>query len=88
MLYVKSYTSFFEQVYKGIIVIPAKADISLYLSIYQHLGTEYTRRMCRINSTPLKANAVETSLYNYILLSVNTPAYFLPFPRWYMKLIP
>jgi len=87
-VYVKFYASFFEQVYKGIIIIPAKADISLYPGVHQHLGTEYTRCMCCIDGAPLKADTMETGLYDYILLSMNAPTYFLSRPRWYMKLIP
>ena len=84
-LYIKFYASFFEQVYKEVqvyecarrtIVILTKADISLYLGVDQHLGTLSAWRMCAINSAPLKADAMETGLYDYILLSVNPPAYF------------
>ena len=49
---------------KGIIIILAIANISRYLGIDQHLGTQYARRMGCINSASLKANAMETGLYD------------------------
>ncbi|GAG00196.1 unnamed protein product [marine sediment metagenome] len=68
-----------KQVYEGIIVIFAKANISLYLGIHQHLGTQDTGGMGGIDSAPLKAEAMKASLNDYILFSVNTTAYFMPF---------
>jgi len=41
-----------------------------------------------INSAALKADAVEGSLYDYILLSMNTAAYLMPGSRGYAELIP
>ncbi|GAH14342.1 unnamed protein product, partial [marine sediment metagenome] len=40
-----------------------------------------------INGTSLKADAMEGGLYDYILLSMNAPAYLMPCPRWYIHLI-
>jgi hypothetical protein len=44
--------------------------------------------MCRIDGAALKADAVEGSLYDYILLGVDAAAYLMPCPRRYPHLIP
>ena len=77
---IKFYTGFLEQADKGIIVVSAKADKSLYLGIDQHLGTEYARRMSTVNSASLKTDAVEASLDDHVLFSMDTRAYFMHFP--------
>jgi len=77
---VNLYAGFPEQLYKRIIVIPSKADISPYLGIDQHLGTLVTWGVGGIDGAPLKADAVEGSLDDYILLGMNAPAYLLPCP--------
>ena len=41
-----------------------------------------------VNSASLKTATVEGGLYDYVLLSVNAPAYFMPFPRGYIQLVP
>ncbi len=35
-----------------------------------------------------KVNAVERCLYDYVLLRVNSPAYFMPGSTFYMHLVP
>ncbi len=44
--------------------------------------------MCRINGTPIEADAMEGGLDDDILLGVNSPADFMPLSRWYTELIP
>jgi len=81
LLYVNLYASFSKQVDKGIIIIGTKADKSPYLGIHQHLGTQDAWRMSAVNSATLKADTVKGGLYDYVLLSMNTPTYFVPCPR-------
>jgi hypothetical protein len=40
-----------------------------------------------INGAALKADAMEGGLYDYILLSMNAPAYLMPCSRWYIHLV-
>ena len=43
--------------------------------------------MRAVNRAPLKADTMQAGLYDDVLLGVNTPADFVPFPRWYIQLI-
>jgi len=82
------YAGFPEQFTKLIIIIAAKTDQPFYLGVHQHLGTQYAGGMGGIDSAPLKADTMETSLYDYILLGMNAPADFVSCPRRYIQLIP
>jgi hypothetical protein len=44
--------------------------------------------MGNIDCGTLKAHPMERGLYDYILLGMNTPAYFLPGSRFYAQFIP
>jgi len=84
----KLYASFLEQVFERVVSIAAKGYEALYFSIHQHLGAEYTWWMRNIDRGPNEVNAVERCLYDYVLLRVNSPAYFLPGPRLYTQFVP
>ena len=84
----KIYSSFLEQVFERVVSIAAKGYEALYPGIHQHLGTEYAWWMRSIDRGATKVNAVERCLYDYVLLRVNPPAYFLSGPTFYMHLVP
>jgi hypothetical protein len=84
----KLYSSFSEQVHKGVISVSAKGYEALYLGINQHLSAEHAWRMGSINRGTRKAHPMERRLYDYVLFGMNTPAYFLPGSRLYTQLIP
>jgi len=84
----KLYSGFLEQVLEGVISIAAKGYESLYFSVHQHLGAEYTWWMRGINRGTIEVNAMERCLYDYVLLSVNCAAYFLSGPGLYTQLVP
>ena len=86
-MYFKLNSGFFEQVPEGVISIAAKGYEALYPSIHQHLGTEYAWWMRSIDRGASKVNAVERCLYDYVLLRVNSPAYFMPGSSFYMHLV-
>lgn len=59
-----------------------------YLGVHQHLGAEYTRWMRGVDCGASEVNAMKRCLYDYVLLGVNGPAYFLSGSRLYTQLIP
>ena len=87
-LHINLYAGVSEKVGKGIIAVLAEADKALYFGVHQHLGTQAARGVSGINGAPLKTDAVEGGLYDDVLLSVNTPAYFVPFSGGDIHLIP
>jgi len=87
-MYLKLYSGFFEQVPERVISIAAKGYEALYPGIHQHLGTEYAWWMRSIDRGASKVNAVECCLYDYVLLRVNSAAYFLSRSRLYAQLVP
>jgi len=84
----KCYSGFLEQVLERVVSIAAKGYEALYSSIHQHLGTEYAWWMRSIDRGAGKVDAVERCLYDYVLLRVNSPAYFVSGSRLYIQLIP
>ena len=84
----KLYSGFFEQVFERVISIAAEGYEALYFGIYQHLGAEYAWWMCGIDRGASEVNTMERCLYDYILLGMNSPAYFLPGSRFDIHLVP
>ena len=84
----KLYSGFFEQVLERVVSIAAKGYEALYFGIHQHLGTEYAWWVGNIDCGAGKVDAVERCLYDYVLLCVNSTAYFMPGSRLYIHLIP
>jgi len=84
----KLYSGFLEQVLERVISVAAKGYEALYFGIHQHLGAEYTWWMRGVDCGASKVNAMERCLYDYVLLGVNCPAYFLSGPRLYTEFVP
>lgn len=84
----KLYSGFFEQVFERVISIAAEGYEALYFGVHQHLSAQYAWWMCNIDRGASEVNAVERCLYDYILLGVNPPAYFLPGSRFDIHLVP
>ncbi len=84
----KRYSGFFEQVLEGVVSIAAKGYVALYPGIHQHLGTEYAWWVGNIDCGGGKIDAVQCCLYDYVLLRVNSPAYFMSGSRLYIHLVP
>ena len=84
----KLYSSFLEQVLERVVSITAKGYEALYPGIHQHLGTEYAWWMGNIDRGASEVNAMKRCLDDYVLLRVNSPAYFVPGSRLYIHLVP
>ena len=88
LLHIKINTGVLEQSDKCIVVIHTETDEPLYPGVDQHLGTEHAGGMGAVNGAAFKADTMQSRLYDHILLGVNSPANFVPFPGGDTQLIP